>query len=49
MRYVYDTLVLAKVEGIDNIVKQFSSFDMSIEFSIDRFEGSIVHFLEYQN
>ena len=29
-RYVDDNLILAKVEDIDNIMKQFNSFDKSI-------------------
>ena len=46
MRYVDDTLVLVKVEDIDNIMKQFNSFEKSIQFTIDKFEDSIVHFLD---
>ena len=46
IRYVDDTLVLAKVEDIDNILKQFNSFDKSIQFTIDRFEDGIIHFLD---
>ena len=45
IRYVNDTLVLAKVEDIDNM-KQFNSFDKSIQFTIDRFGNGIVHFLD---
>ena len=41
-----DTLVLAKVEDIDKIVKQFNSFDESIQFTIERFEDGIAHFLD---
>ena len=40
-----NTLVVAKVEDTDNM-KQFNSFDMSIEFVFDRFEDSFVHFLD---
>ena len=46
IRYVDDTLVLAKVEDIGNIMKQFNSFEKSIQFTIDKFEDSIVHFLD---
>ena len=35
-----------KVEDIDNIMKEFNSFDKIIQFIIDRFEGGIVHFLD---
>ena len=46
IRYVDDTLVLAKAENIDNIMKQFNSFDKSIQFTIDRFGDGVVHFLD---
>ena len=46
IRYVDDSLVLAKVEDIDNIMKQFNFFDKSIQFTIDRLEDGIVHFLD---
>ena len=46
IRYVDDNLVLVKVENIDNIMKQFNSFDKSIQITIDRFEDGIVHFLD---
>ena len=44
IRYVDDTLVRAKVEDIDNIMKQFNYFDKNIQFTIDRLEDVIVHF-----
>ena len=44
IRYVDDSLVLAKVEDIDNSMKQFNSFDKSIQFTIDKFQDGIVHF-----
>ena len=46
IRYVDDTLVLAKAEDIDNIMKQFNSFDKSMQFTNDRFEDDVVHFLD---
>ena len=46
IRYVDDNVVLVKVENIDNIMKQFNSFDKSIQITIDRFEDGIVHFLD---
>ena len=46
IRYVDDNLVLAKVEDIDNIMEQFNSFDKSFQFTTDRFEDGIVHFLD---
>ena len=46
IRCVDDTLVLAKVEDIANIMEQFNPFDRSIQFTINRFEDGIVHFLD---
>ena len=46
LRYKDDTLILAKVEDIVNIMKLFNSFDKSIQLTINRFEDSIVHFLD---
>ena len=46
IRYVDDNVVLVKVENIDNIMKQFNSFDKSIQITTDRFEDGIVHFLD---
>ena len=46
IRYVDDTLIKAKVEDIDNIIKQFNSFEKSIQFTIGRFKDGIVHFLD---
>ena len=40
------TSVLAKVEDIDNIMKQFYSFDKSVQLSIDQFGDGIVHFFD---
>ena len=41
-----DTLVKTKVEDIDNIMKQFNSFEKSIQFTIGRFKDGIVHLLD---
>ena len=46
IRYVNDTLVLAKVEDIHNIMKQSNSFHKSIQFTIDKFQDGMVHFLD---
>ena len=40
---------VANVEDIDNIMKQFNSFDKIIQFPIDRFEDVIVHFFDIKN
>ena len=46
IRYVDDTLLLAKEDDIDNIVQQFNAFDDNLKFTIDKFADSDVHFLE---
>ena len=40
------TLVLAKVEDIHNIMKQFNSFHKSIQFTTGKFQDGMVHFLD---
>ena len=46
IRYVDDTLLLAKEDGIDNIVQQFNAFDDNLKFPIDKFTDNNVHFLD---
>ena len=43
---VDDTLVLAKAEDIDSIMKRFNSFEKSIQSTTDRFEDGVIHFLD---
>ena len=45
IRYVDDTLVLAKAEDIDSM-KQFNSFDKSTQFTNGRFEDGVVQLLD---
>ena len=45
-RYVDDTLLLAKEEDIDNILKRFNSFDKNLKFTIDKFIDNNIHFLD---
>ena len=40
------TFLLTKVEDIDDIMRQFNSFDKNTQFTIDRFEDGILHFLD---
>ena len=49
IRHLDSFLVLPKVEDIDNIMKQLDSFNKSIQFTIDRSEDRIVHFLYIKN
>ena len=46
IRYVDDTLVLAKEKDIVNTMKEFNSFDKNIKFTMDKFDDGIVHFLD---
>ena len=45
IRYVDDTLLLAKEDDIDKIVKQFNAFDDHLKFTINTFTDSNVHFV----
>ena len=47
IRFVDDTLVLAKPENFDKI-QNVNSYDQNIQFTIDRFEDSRVHFLDIE-
>ena len=46
IRYVDDTLLLAKQDDIDNIVQQFNPFDDNLKVIIDKFTDNSVHFLD---
>ena len=46
IRYVDDTLLLAKEDDIDNIVQQINAFDDNLKFTIDKFTDNNVHFLD---
>ena len=48
IRYVDDTLLLAKQDDIDNIVQQFNPFDDNLKVIIDKFTDNSVHFLDAQ-
>ena len=47
-RYVDDTLLLVKPEDIDEIVARFNSFHKNIEFTVDRFDDCVPHFLDLE-
>ena len=47
-RYVEDTLLLAKEDGIDDIVQQFNAFDDNLKFTIDKFIDNNIHFLDFK-
>ena len=47
-RYVDDTLLLVKPEDVDEILHKFNSFHKNLEFTVDRFDGCIPHFLDLE-
>ena len=46
IRYVDDTLLLAKPEHFDEILRKMNSFDNNLQFTIDRFSDGNIHFLD---
>ena len=47
-RYVDDTLLLVKPEDIDRIITRFNNFHPNLEFTVDKFEDSVPHFLDLE-
>ena len=45
-RYVDDTLVLLKPNDVDYVHKILNSFHKNIQFTVDTFEDSNIHFLD---
>ena len=48
VRYVDDTLLLVKPEDIDHILQKFNKFHKNLEFTVDRFENCVPHFLDME-
>ena len=46
MRYVDETLQLAKEDDINYIFGKFNSFHKNLKFKMDRFDDNSVHFLD---
>ena len=46
VRYVDDTLLLVKLQGIVKVLKAFNGFDKNLKFVADKFENETPHFLE---
>ena len=44
MRYVHDTLLLAKEDDIMFIFDEFNSFHENLKFTIDSFDNNNIHF-----
>ena len=47
-RYVNDTLLLVKPEDVDGILGEFNSYHKNLEFTVDKFEDCIPHFLDLE-
>ncbi len=47
-RYVDDTLLLVKPEDVDDILQQFNSLHRNLEFTVDKFEDCVPHFLDLE-
>ena len=47
-RYVDDTLLMVKPEDVDNILREFNSFHRNLEFTVDKFEECVPHFLDLE-
>ena len=47
-RYVDDTLLLIKLNDIDKILEEFNGFHHNLEFTVDKFENCVPHFLDLE-
>ena len=47
-RYVDDTLLMVKPGDVDAVLQKFNQFHRNLEFTVDRFENSIPHFLDLE-
>ena len=47
-RYVDDTLLMVKPDEVDAVLQKFNQFHPNLEFTVDRFENSIPHFLDLE-
>ena len=47
-RYVDDTLLLVKPEDVDGILREFNSYHKNLEFTVDKFEDCVPHFLDLE-
>ena len=46
IHYVDDTLALIKESDIDNILSKLNSFHPSLNFTVDKFDDGVLHYLE---
>ena len=47
-RYLDDTLLLFNPENVDNIIKAFNKFRKNLEFTVDKLEDCLPHFLDLE-
>ena len=47
-RYVDDTLLLVKPEDVDGILREFNNYHKNLEFTVDKFEDCVPHFLDLE-
>ena len=47
-RYVDDTLLLVKPEDINDILNEFNNYHGNLEFTVDRFDNCVPHFLDLE-
>lgn len=47
-RYVDDTLLLVKPEDIDDILNRFNAYHNNLEFTVDKFEDCVPHFMDLE-
>ena len=47
-RYVDDTLLLVKPADVDEILQKFNRFHRNLEFTVDKFENCVPHFLDLE-
>ena len=48
VRYVDDTLLLCKQEDVDGILARFNAYHQNLEFTVDKFQDSVPHFLDLE-
>ena len=46
IRYVDDTLALIKQSDIDNVLSKLNGFHPSLNFTVDKFDDGVVHYLD---
>ena len=47
-RYVDDTLLLVKPDDVERILLEFNSFHPNLEFTVDKFDECVPHFLDLE-